>query len=61
MSPTIVIPIGWTAPAPRPCTTRKTISAAHAPRHAAQQRPDHEQPDADQHHRLAPDRSASLP
>ena len=38
MSPTIVMPIGCTAPAPSPWTSRKTISAGmlHAKPHSSE-------------------------
>ena len=47
------MPIGCTAPAPSPWTSRKTISAGmlHAKPHSSE--PSDEQPDAEQHHRLA--------
>ena len=49
----MVIAIGCTAPAPRPCTARNAISAGmlHASPHSTL--PDQEQPDPEQHDRLA--------
>ena len=38
MSPMIVMPIGWTAPAPSPCTARNAISEVipHAKPHSSE-------------------------
>ena len=60
MSPTMVMLIGWIAPAPRPCTARKAMSASMRPGDAAQDRADQEQADAEQHHRLAAEQVGEL-
>ena len=53
MSPMIVIPIGCTAPAPRPCRPARDDQHRHAPGQRAQHRAEQEHPDAVVHQRLA--------
>ena len=61
MSPTIVIAIGATAPAPRPCTARKPISAAMLQATPHSTEPTRNSPMPNSIIGLRPNRSASLP
>ena len=56
----MVMAVGWTAPAPMPCTSRKTISDGidHANPH--KNRAKEEDRDPDQHHSLAADEIGEL-
>ena len=61
MSPAMVMLIGWTAPAPRPCTARKTISAVMLQAAAQKMEPTRKRPMPTSMTGLRPTMSASLP
>ena len=61
MSPTIVIATGAIAPAPRPCTARKPISAPMLQATPQSTEPARNRPMPNRITGLRPNRSASLP